>query len=185
MTGLEPTTVAVAAPIIANAMGIAWPGERKEVLQHLNDYRNLLYNRPEGVQMFSNVSHCICVSELRESCGTSDCSTWNTFHGFSLPADVAGVVGAWSARDAMILRSRWRETRTGRGDCGGAVALTESARQYATERDPNAVAVKLKVSCAHPDDAGKKVVVTAIDADWKTVTLEFTLVANEWAAAES
>lgn len=185
MTGLEPTTVAVAAPIIADAMGIQWPGERKEVLHHLNDYRNLIFNRPEGVEIFSNVFHCICVSEFREQCGTNECSPWNAFHGFSLPSDVSSIVGAWESGDPLVLRSRWRETRYGRGSCGRSLELTETARQYATERDPNADAVKLKVHAAHPDDADKVMVVTVIDADWKTVKLEFTFLADGWAVAES
>ncbi len=184
MTGLEPTTVAVAAPIIARAMGLSWPGERKEVLRHLNDYRNLIFNRPEGAELFSNVFHCICVSEFEEPCGTGDCSPWNKFHGFSLPADVSSVVSAWESGDPLILRSRWRESRTGLGACGRSLELVETPRQHPTERDINVEASRLKVSGSHPDDVGKKVHLTVVDADWKKQTLAFEILENGWSSVE-
>jgi hypothetical protein len=185
MTGLDPTTVAQAAPVIAAAMGLAWPGERMEVLKYLNDYRNMIFNMPEGREIFSNVFHCICLSEFTEPCGTSVCSTWNTFNGFSLPADVSAVVAVFDAGDPMILRSRWRESRVGMSGTGIAVSTTETARQSPVERDiKSGTATRLKVRASHAGDANLLVTLRVIDADWQERTVEFTLLDDQWASAE-
>lgn len=181
MTGLQPTTLAHAGPVMAKNLGLSWLDDRLAVVGYINKFRELLFlNYPEDNQ-FSNIFHCICVSKFNEPCVRGTCITGSPYWGFSLPRDVEAVEAIFTYGYPQVVRSRWRETLDGiPSGCGGQTDATEMARQFPTERDMDAISA-LKVRGEHRDDAGKKLFIQVIDADWKEQTLEFTFEADGWA----
>lgn len=179
MTGIQPTTVALAGPIMARAIKKSWETDRDEVVDAINHFRNLIYNTYPDTNLFSNVFHCISVSEFWEPCSTV-CSTGNKYWGFTLPPDVLGVEMIRDLGRPLILRSSWREATTGLpSNCGGRVDAQEIARQFPTERDLTGVST-LKVSCGNESDAGKHVFVTVLDSTRTERTLDFKLESGGW-----
>lgn len=167
--------------MMAAALGMTWPDDRAAVLGYLNKYRNLLFNNYQEDNQLSNVFHCICVSQFREACVRGTCSPGNIYHGFTLPRDVAAVESIYESGVPLTLRSRWRETLYGIPvGCGGRVDAMEMAQQFPTERDLDSICA-LKLFADKAEDAGKKVFVAVIDADWKDQVLEFTLGSDAWA----
>ncbi len=92
--GLDPTTVEQAGAIMARTLGLTWPRDRTEIVEYLNDYRDVLYNIYPDLKLFDNVFHCICVSSFPEKCG-HPCSDSPCYQGFVLPEDVASAEAAW------------------------------------------------------------------------------------------
>lgn len=179
--GLNPTTVSVAAPILAKANGLRWPQERSRVLELVNKYRNLLYNLYDEVKLFDEVNHCICLSDFREPCAIGCEPTY--WKGFTLPYDVLSVESSWESGNVLTQRSRWRESLVGRMSPGSAMEMFEVPGQFPTERDMNSVQ-RLKVYAESHEDEGLVVTVKVIDADWKPQTLGFSLVGDGWVTVD-
>lgn len=181
-TGLNPTTVARAGPIIADAFGLKWSEDRLEVMKVINKIRNKWFNLYEDFSLFNDLAYCMCVSTFRERCaincgprGVTDC-----YQGFTLPKDLAAVEAVWSHGMPLTTRSRWRETLVGLGPIGPRVETFEMAELFATERDMTEI-TSLKVFAEHPDDEGKHVVVKVIDCDGREKNLDFCLKGDVWA----
>lgn len=177
MTGLASTTIAVAGPVFAEGLDISWEERRDEVVAAINEFRNEMFNIYPDI--FANVFHCICTSRFNDAC-VPHCSTGNFYYGFTIPADMTGVEAIFRyGHLPLVLRSRWRETRTGVEGCGPVFAAVETNRQFCTERDPNAITT-LKVTSSRPEDAGKSVLVEVLDSDGKPQVLEYVLAVDEW-----
>lgn len=182
MTGLDPITVAEAGPRMADALNMDWSTSRAEVVRYLNKYREYLFTNYDKFKLFDSVFHCICVSRFRLPCAR-DCQC-ETYYGFTLPPDVAGVVGAWEYGFPLAIRSRWRETHSGINNIASPrVEVVEMSERFPTERDLTGM-VSLKVFVSSPKDAGKAVVIEVEDADWNVRKLQFDLLADGWAASD-
>lgn len=182
-TGINPTTVDRAGPIVGEAYGLKWPEDRPEIVTALNRVRNFWHNLYREQPLFDDLFYCFCTTTFNERCqGGRPC--YGRYQGFTLPRDVASVQGVWENGESLTMRSRWREVLTGIGLCGPRIEVLEMAEQFSTERDPKEITA-LKIFTERDEDAGKKVTISAIDADWKTVKLEFTLKSDSWATVDS
>lgn len=180
-TGLNPTTVDRAGPIVAEASGLKWQEDRPEVMRLINKVRAKYYNMYEQFNLFADLNYCMCVTTFRERCG-SDCGRRgdvSCYQGFTLPRDVAAVEAVWSHGIPLTLRSRWRETLVGIGPLGPRVEAFEMAEKFSTERDPQELTA-LKIFTEREEDNGLKVTMKVIDGDWKEKTLVFTLISDAW-----
>lgn len=180
MNTLDPTTISLAGPIMANAIAKRWPEDRPEVVDAINKYRETLYNAYATLKLFDASFHCICISTFRARC--SPCEP--CYQGFTLPSDVASLETVWIYGRPLILRSRWRESHTGIDHgCGPRLEVIEMSEQFPTERGLKEV-TRLRVYTEREEDAGKKVTVEVTDVDGKDHTLSFTLVSDGWAEAD-
>lgn len=171
MTGVSPTTLAEAGPIMAEAMGFVWEKDRTEVVKFINKYRQLLYTSYNKFKLFDDVFHCICVNNF------------HGYQGFTLPNDVLGVEAVFSYGMPMKIRSRWREAHTGIGvNYLSRVEAVTMAEMFCTERDIDKL-TKLKVYCEHEEDNGKKVYIEVIDAANKQRRVCFTLMHEGFAVS--
>lgn len=179
--GLSPTTVAIAGPIMANAMNLSWEDDRATVLEWINDYRNLLYTLYDDFKLFDNVFHCICVTEFPQVC-TFCCP--ETYRGITLPDDILAVEAVYAYGRPLTLRSRWRESHVGiAGPCGVRYDAVLMAEQFSTERDLNSI-TRIKIFTEHEDDNDKHVYVEAIDSLGKNIKICFKLVGNGFAVSK-
>lgn len=78
----------------------------------------------------------------------------------------------------MTLRSRWRESFTGRIPCGNTLSLSLMPQRYPTEREMKAPA-RLRFYAEHPDDCGKTVFMEARMRN-KVQRLSFELSSDAW-----
>ena len=177
--GIEPTTVAVAGPVMAQALGLSWENDRTEVIQGLNDYRNDLYNFYSELKLFNDVFHCICIQTLPMQC-TGACSEGQTFQGFALPSDVQAIETAWESNQPLKIRSRWRESHTGRGQgATSRIEIIELPEQVPTERPLKAIS-KLQVFGEHADDEGKGVAIEIVDIYGKRKVVLIPIRSQVW-----
>lgn len=173
MTELHPTTVEDAGIAMAPGLGLSWQDNRAKVVDGINLYRNHLFNNYGKNGLFDDVFHCFCPQKFLEPCTGGKC---NTYLGATMPANVAGVVTAWSCRRPLKVRSRWREAFTGRiSDCEGELSITTMPERYATERDFAGEAY-IKVYAASNADHGKDVFIT----DRRGKKHKFTLDGDAW-----
>lgn len=169
--GLSPTTLAVAGPVMAEAMGYSWDKDRLEVVKYINKYRNLLFTEYNKFKLFDNVFHCICINNFEG------------YQGFTLPNDVLGVEAVFSYGVPLKIRSRWREAHNGIGVSGlPRVEAVTMAETFATERDLKKVS-KLKIFCEHEEDNDKKVYLEVVDASNKVKRIAFTLIYDGFAVS--
>jgi hypothetical protein len=175
-TGLNPTTVAEAGPVMARAVVMSWENDRTEVVDYLNKYRNLLFAEYEKFKLFDDSFHCICVQSFVAECGSP-------YQGFTLPANVLGPKAVYAYGLPLRLRSRWRESHNGIGVSSlGRVEAVLMAERFATERDIQKI-TKIKLYTEHEKDAGKKVHIEVIDAANRQRRIEFTLMYDGWAVS--
>lgn len=183
--GLDPTTVSVAAPWMAYALGLSWRDDRAEVMENLNRYRNLLYNRYDELKLFNDVFHCMAVQTLPHSCMHVCGEGVPTFQGITLPEDVASLESAWYSNEPLKLRSRWREAHTGIGAGSGTrIELVEMAERTPIEC-PMTKCCKLKVWSEHEDDLDQVATITVLDFAGVEKTIEFGLKPQAWAYSRS
>lgn len=183
MIGLDPTTVAVAGQYVAKGLGRSWPADRADVLDAINKIRNKIYNRYPQNNLFSEVFHCICVTEFCDTCAQT-CSTGNKYQGFTLPQDVLSVEAVFQSGDPALIRSRWRESRVGKGDHSVRLEVKEMPNLFPTERDIRGT-VRLKVFAESADDTGKTVYIETQGADNRPRTLAFTLKGDGWVMVDA
>ena len=170
-TGVNPTRVEEAGPVMARAMAFSWDNDRLEVINYLNKYRLLLYTSYEKFKLFDNVFHCINVQQFEG------------YQGFTLPSDILGVEAAWSMGSPLILRSRWREAHTGIGvNRIGRVETVAMSEMFATERDLETT-TKIKIFTESEKDDGKKVHIEVIDSRGRQRRLTFTLIFDGYAVS--
>lgn len=175
-TGINPTIIANAGPIMAKAMGFDWEKDRRECVEYINKFRLLCYTLYEQFKLFDDTFHCICVSTF-----TSECS--EPYQGFTLPSDVLGAEVVWSCGVPLKIRSRWRESHTGIGvNQLGRIEAVLLAESFATERDIKKV-TKIKIFTEHENDNGKKVYLEVIDASGKQRRVAFTLISDGFAVS--
>lgn len=178
--GLEPTTVEQAGALMAPSLGLSWPGDRREIVEYLNDFRDILYNLYADMKLFDNAFHCICVSSFPKVCGYP-CANNRCYQGFVLPADIMSVESAWEWGYPLKVRSRWREAHLGiDNEVAPRVAVTRMAQQSPTERAMRLV-TGLKVFAEDPEDEGREVFIEAVMSNGSAKTLRFTLIGDAWA----
>lgn len=181
--GIQPTTVMQAAPWVAKELDVNWPKDRVEVLETINDIRNLIYNKYQDFKLFDNVFHCINVTSFPNQCG-STCPDRDCYQAITLPPDVAGVEAAWEYDRPLLLRSRWREAHVGIDSPNlSHVEITQMAEQFATERDLQHFS-RLKAYAERDEDCGKIMMVEVMTDEGKHVKLQFDLKANTWVFAQ-
>lgn len=182
--GIDPTTVENAGSIMARTLGLRWPQDRSEILEYINDFRDILYNSYQDLKLFDNVFHCICVSSFPEMCG-HPCSDSPCYQGFVLPDDVASVESAWEYGMPLKVRSRWREALFGLDQSHPPrVEIVEMAEQTCTERALQTV-TGLKIFAESDEDNGRKVRIEAVMHDGERRTLCFDLKADGWVVIDS
>ena len=175
MNSLNPTSVAVAGSIMARWLGYDWAQDRLEVVNGVNRFRNHLYNR--GRNMFDDVFHCFTPQDFPLECvGTKRCN--NCYKGATLPADMAGVVKAWNCGTPLRVRSRWRESFTGRVPCASEMSLVVLPQRFPTEREFRA-ATRLRFFAENSADVGKTVFMEAKMRSG-VQRLKFALRSDEW-----
>lgn len=175
VVGLNPTTLAEAGPIAADAVDLSWVDDRLRVVNLVNKYRNLIYTEYDKHKLFDNVFHHICVSDFAQG-GVP-------YKGFTLPSDVLGVESIYACGFPLTLHSRWRESHTGLGvNTSVIVEAVEMAETFATERDLQ-LCTRIKVYAESELDTGKKVYVEAINSANKLVKICFTLVGEGFAVS--
>lgn len=130
MNSISPVTLSTAADICASNLGLRWPDNRRRIVRYINDIRKTLYSLHP--LMFGDVFHCFTPSLFRESC-LNECR--NRYLGITLPPDMEGVVEAWECGIPLKIRSRWRESFTGKVVCGGKMNLILMPQRFPTERD--------------------------------------------------
>ena len=178
--GVNPTTVEVAGPIMAKAVGLRWADNRAETVDYLNKYRQLLYTLYPQYGLFDDVFHCVCLEDF-----THGCVAGADYRGFTLPEDVDGVEAVWKYGVPLTLHTRWRESHTGIGVGTGAIGRLGAvlmAEQFCTERDITTTS-RLKIYTEHPDDNGKCVVIEGIASNGKKVKTRYTLVGDGMAVS--
>lgn len=177
MSSYRPASVSVAGPIIGKKIGLTWQDNRDEIVDYLNRFRNLLYNRYEELRLFENVWQCFCPSSFHNEC--SSCNPCNRCYlGFTLPREMAGVVQAWQWGYPLRLRSSWREAFTGMAPSGGDhLDVVEVRENFPTERDLRSDG-SLQVFAEAYGDNGKQLVIEATNTDNRQVKLEFILEGN-------
>tara|TARA_R110000764_G_scaffold35204_6_gene78743 strand:- start:1291 stop:2241 length:951 start_codon:yes stop_codon:yes gene_type:complete len=164
---------------MAQALGLSWENDRTEVIQGLNDYRNDLYNFYSELKLFNDVFHCICIQTLPMQC-TGACSEGQTFQGFALPSDVQAIETAWESNQPLKIRSRWRESHTGRGQgATSRIEIIELPEQVPTERPLKAIS-KLQVFGEHADDEGKGVAIEIVDIYGKRKVVLIPIRSQVW-----
>ena len=179
MSSFRPMSVSEAGAIIAPKIGLTWTDNRKEVVDFLNRYRNLLFNRYDKHNLFNDVWQCFCPQSFKNLCVTCDpCD--RCYQGFSLPRDMASAVQVWEYNQPLRVRSHWREHYTGLAPWHGSrtdvVAVPE---HFPTERDLPSAST-LKIFAESLADSEKTVIVKVKDADGRTHKLEFTLNGDAW-----
>jgi hypothetical protein len=173
MSSYRPMSVLDAGQIIAPEIGLSWSDNRREVVDYLNRYRNLLYNRYERQSLFDSVYHCFCPQLFRNACGTDSCD--RCYYGITLPREMAGVVNAWSWTAPLRVRDAWREAFTGLAPSGGAFGdLTEVREHFPTERDLQ-TAGSLQVYAESLLDEGKEMIVEVTTTDNRREKIAFIL----------
>ncbi len=174
-TGVNPTTVEVAGPIMAKAVGLNWSDNRAESVLYLNRYRQLLYTLYPEYGLFDDVFHCVCLEDF-----THGCVGGAVYRGFTLPEDVDGVEAVFKYGLPLTLHSRWRESHTGIGIGTGSLGKLGAvlmAEQFCTERDITTTS-RLKIYTESADDNGKRVVIEGLDHTGKRTKTCFTLVGD-------
>lgn len=167
-TGINPTTVSVAGPIVANALNKSWINDRLEVTEILNKMRLLWYTSYPKYKLFDDAFHCICVQEFTDEHS-------GTYQGVTLPNDISGVEAVYWYGRSLILRTRWREAHTGIGVSKlGRIESVMMAQKFPTERDL-AEPCTIKMYAEHKDDEGKKVYVDVVTASGNSKRIEFVL----------
>lgn len=174
MSSYRPISVADAGAIMAPKLGLRWSDDRREVVDFLNRYRNLLYNRYERQRLFDSVFACFCPSLFHNEC--SSCSPCDRcYRGFTLPRDMAGAVQAWQWGYPLRMRNAWRESFTGRAPTGGDfLDVVEVRENFPTERDLQRPAY-LQVFAENQSDGGKVVMLEVVDENRRPAKIKFTL----------
>lgn len=169
---MNSTTLQEAIVWMARSMGLNPTRDREEVIRYVNKYRNLLYNSFNRVQLFDDYEQCFTLTEFHQDCHGSTCTKYK---GFTATLDMAGIMGAWESLQPVTLRSRWREVLHGKSSPRGTeVEIVPVNGTFATERDMTS-AQQLKIYATSPNDAGKKVHITAKGVDGTEHRLLFTL----------
>lgn len=174
-TGVNPTTVEMAGPVMAKALGLRWYDNRTEVVEYLNKYRQLLYTLYPEYNLFDDVFHCVCLEDF-----THGCVDGAVYRGFTLPEDVDGVEAVYKYGIPLTLHSRWRESHTGIGVGVGSLGRLGAvlmAEQFCTERDITTTS-RIKIYTEHADDNGKRVIVEGLDHNGRKAKTCFTLVGD-------
>lgn len=178
MSSYRPMSVAEAGRIIAPKIGLSWSDNRREVVDYLNRYRNLLYNRYEERQLFDSVWHCFRPQLFRNSCGCFRDTCTRCYWGITLPREMAGVKNAWQWNYPLKLRDAWRESFTGMAPSGGAYGdLVEMREHYPTDRDFSTDSI-IQVYAESLADEGKKVIVGVRTADNRDTKIEMVLLGD-------
>lgn len=178
MNKLNPTSVAEAGPVMAPWLGYEWGQNRCEVVKGINRYREHLYNDYDRTRLFDDVFHCFVPQSFPLECvvGPKECE--KCYLGATLPPDMQGVVKAWNYNAPMRIRSRWRESFTGRVLCHSEMSLVLLPQTFPTERAFRA-ASPLRMYAEHCGDAGKTVFMEARLRN-STAMLSFTLKPGQW-----
>lgn len=180
VVGLEPTTLDQAATLMAGNLGLSWPEDRSEIVEYVNDFRDILYNSYDELKLFNNAFHCIRVASFPTECGRA-CLTHDTFQGFVLPEDVMAVETAWEYGFPLKVRSRWRESHLGLdNEALPRIAVTETAQQVCTER-PLTHETTLMVYADDEEDAGREVHIEVTTNRGDRKTFKFELITDGWA----
>lgn len=175
-TGLRPISVAAAGPIMAAAAAKSWSADRREVIDDLNRYREMLYTDYDKLQLFDNIFYVLPINTYVE-CGLDPCGA-TEYQGFSVPNDIAGVEAIYQYGVPLTLHSRWRETHTGVGVATLPRAdATQMAETFATQRDLNKVS-KVGLFTEHEDDHGKCAFIEVLDFNNRRKKIKFELVYN-------
>lgn len=177
MSSYRPMSVAEAGAIIAPKIGLTMSDNRREVVDYLNRYRNLLYNRYEEMRLFDNVFQCFCPQKFHNECtGCNPCN--RCYLGFTLPRDMAGIVNVWQWDYPLTLRDSWREGYNGRAPLHGQINdIVEIREGFPTERDLQRPS-QLQIYAESGRDHDKNVVIHARNTDGRDVKIEFALRAD-------
>lgn len=177
--GLEPTTLEEAGALMASSLGLSWPKDRSQIVEYINDFRDILYNSYGELNLFDNVFHCICVSTFPMSCG-GPCDSRDCFQGFTLPDDMMGVEAAWQYNTPLKTRSRWREAHVGLNSFNSPqVEITEMAELTCTQRALQQTS-GLKIFAENVEDGGKEVFMDVVDGQGVNRRFKFTLDGDGW-----
>lgn len=181
MNDLNPTTVAMAGPIMAPILGLDWEQRRAEVVKGINRYREHLYNTYHRRKLFDAAFHCFVPQSFPNDCtGSSKCT--GCFSGVTLPPEISGVVAAWQCGASLRLRSRWREAFTGKYQCSSEMGLVMLPQNFPTERHLKSPA-RLRFFAENHNDHGKTVFMEARMRSGEK-RLRFDLKVDEWVQTE-
>ena len=110
---LTQTTVIQAAHNMAKPLGLSYPQDREEIVEAINLFRNLLYNKYPNFHLFDNAHACLKLCKIPLSCvDVCDCES-DFFWGATIPPNFASVTAAWRYNKPVNTYSRWQEVHRG------------------------------------------------------------------------
>lgn len=181
MNDLNPTTVAVAGPVMAPFLGLDWTQRRADVVKGINRFREHIYNAYHRRKLFDAAYHCFVPQDFPNEClGATRCS--GCYKGATLPPEMSGVVAAWQCGAPLRLRSRWREAFTGKIHCYSEMGLAMLPQNFCTERELRSPA-RLRFYAENYNDQGKTIFMDARLRSGEK-KLRFDLKADEWVQTE-
>lgn len=181
MNELNPTSVVEAGLVMAPHLGLDWEINRQEVVNGINNGRNHVYNKYSTKKLFDSSFHCFVPQPFPEEC-VSRTLVKNCYWGATLPPDMSGVVKAFHCGHPLKIRSRWRESFTGKIQCGRELSVISLGRNFPTERElrqPSRIRFYAESVC----DSGKVVYVEARMFGDTIRTLKFPLEGDGWVAS--
>jgi hypothetical protein len=176
-SGLQPTTVKEAGQIVAKASGLDWCRDRAEVVDKINQIRELLNIHPDMPHgLFSDNFRCVKVSKFPVECAATCSCKGKTYHGITIPDDMDGVLSIWPDTEPFRIYSGWWEGRVGvvtdsRGPQLGGVTMAETFPTHRAMTEPS----QLKFAADSDEDEDKNVCVTIIDHNGEEREIEVPL----------
>lgn len=158
--GIQPKTVAELGPIVAEALGLDWTDDRREVVDYINRGREDLYLMYPEFKLFTNKFYCLELSCFPNEC-LSVCSCSSHYMGVTIPDDIDGILAVWEDHEPLRMYSKWWEARVGRVSEGYPqtyMSTTLVHEEFPTQRALQKPS-ELKFYANHRDDDEKELII--------------------------